>query len=125
MSTKNHLSEAQRAELQRALQAQFTELNARLVAQDEGMSQAEHEHEALTQDADDPELHASTIEVTSALSDIENAEFNALVDALKRIQGADYGWCVDCQAPIPFKRLQAEPQALRCADCQTLFERSH
>lgn len=125
MSTKNHLSEAQRAELEQALQAQFTELNARLVAQGEGLSQVEHEHEALTQDADDPEMHAATVEVTAALSDIDNAEFNALVDALKRVQGADYGWCVDCQAAIPFTRLQVEPQALRCTDCQTLFERSH
>lgn len=33
------------------------------------------------------------------------------------------GICCDCDEPIPIARLQAEPDAPRCIECQTLFER--
>ncbi|MDT8956638.1 TraR/DksA family transcriptional regulator [Aeromonas caviae] len=33
------------------------------------------------------------------------------------------GICCDCDEPIPIARLHAEPDAPRCIECQTLFER--
>ena len=30
-----------------------------------------------------------------------------------------------CDKPIDVKRLTLTPQALRCIDCQTIFERTH
>lgn len=33
------------------------------------------------------------------------------------------GRCETCSEPIPAARLKAEPDALRCVECQTLFER--
>lgn len=32
------------------------------------------------------------------------------------------GICCDCDEPIPTARLNAEPDAPRCIECQTLFE---
>jgi RNA polymerase-binding transcription factor DksA len=45
-----------------------------------------------------------------------------LDDALMRLRTPGYGRCVDCGAVIPFDRLQLQPQALRCTDCQTAQE---
>lgn len=32
-------------------------------------------------------------------------------------------YCVDCGEPIPAARLKAVPDAIRCVDCQQLFEK--
>ena len=32
--------------------------------------------------------------------------------------------CADCGEPIPAKRLKANPQATRCVECQTEYERT-
>lgn len=37
--------------------------------------------------------------------------------ALNRIDKDEYGFCLDCDEPIPVKRLQFDPTALRCVDC--------
>ncbi|MCE5256051.1 MAG: TraR/DksA family transcriptional regulator [Spirochaetaceae bacterium] len=31
--------------------------------------------------------------------------------------------CLDCEMPIPQKRLRANPSAVRCIECQTIKER--
>jgi DnaK suppressor protein len=38
--------------------------------------------------------------------------------ALERIDNGDYGLCRDCEEPINPKRLEFDPTALRCIDCQ-------
>ena len=37
--------------------------------------------------------------------------------ALKRIDNDEFGFCRDCEEPIPVKRLKFDPTALRCVDC--------
>jgi DnaK suppressor protein len=39
--------------------------------------------------------------------------------ALKRIDNGDYGICRDCEEPINPKRLEFDPTALRCIECQS------
>ena len=38
--------------------------------------------------------------------------------ALKRIQGGEFGICLDCEEPISPKRLAALPSAAYCLHCQ-------
>jgi DnaK suppressor protein len=38
--------------------------------------------------------------------------------ALKRLDAGDYGFCRDCEEPINPKRLEFDPTALRCIDCE-------
>lgn len=33
--------------------------------------------------------------------------------------------CIDCDEPVEPRRLAAKPNAARCIDCQTLWERRH
>jgi DnaK suppressor protein len=38
--------------------------------------------------------------------------------ALRRVQGGNFGTCVDCESPIGARRLAAVPWAPRCIQCQ-------
>lgn len=52
-------------------------------------------------------------------------EFRAIDAALARMERGEYGICVDCDGPIAVDRLRVYPTAVRCIDCQDLFERTH
>jgi len=67
-------------------------------------------------------ISSSEIDLSEALRDIE--EWRALRGAMRRIDEGGYGFCVDCGVEIPFARLQAQPVALRCVDCQSRAERA-
>ena len=42
--------------------------------------------------------------------------------ALQRIDDGSYGYCLHCEEPIGFARLQARPQATLCLVCQEKSE---
>ena len=42
--------------------------------------------------------------------------------ALQRITSGDYGLCLHCDEPIAIARLQAQPFASLCIECQSLSE---
>lgn len=44
--------------------------------------------------------------------------------ALQRIDSGEYGFCLQCTEPIAFARLQAQPFAGLCLDCQSASESS-
>ena len=58
--------------------------------------------------ATDHELRAQVAEIDSALGALRQGR---------------YGVCVDCQRRIPAARLEAQPQAVRCIECQRRSER--
>lgn len=43
--------------------------------------------------------------------------------ARERLAAGSYGLCVDCGGPIPERRLEAVPDALRCVPCQSRADR--
>ena len=45
-----------------------------------------------------------------------------VIEALERIAAGDYGLCLECQAPIPVRRLRALPWARLCLSCQEEHE---
>lgn len=60
-----------------------------------------------------------------ALITQEVKEVKAINSALRRIEHGDYGVCVDCGVEIYAERLNANPVAERCIDCQTKYETEH
>ena len=44
--------------------------------------------------------------------------------ALHRVEQGTYGYCEDCDVPIPAERLQIRPEATRCTPCQTARDRA-
>ncbi|CUR53118.1 RNA polymerase-binding protein DksA [Buchnera aphidicola] len=43
-------------------------------------------------------------------------------NTLKRIENSTFGYCITCEIEIGIKRLEAQPIANLCIDCQTLSE---
>ena len=52
-------------------------------------------------------------------------EIRDIVAAEQRIEGGQYGLCIDCEGPIRYKRLDAYPTAKRCYDCQVEYEKQN
>ena len=65
------------------------------------------------------------VDVGLAEIDRDLDELRAIDAALLRMADGSYGICAACDRPIDVKRLNLTPQALRCIDCQTIFERTH
>lgn len=55
--------------------------------------------------------------------DIE--ELQAIEAARARLQDGSFGLCVDCGVAIAPARLDAQPSAARCVECQARFELNH
>ncbi|HPP82591.1 MAG TPA: TraR/DksA C4-type zinc finger protein [Rubrivivax sp.] len=81
-------------------------------------------HEVLSQDADEPSQREDERAIGQALGGIERAELAEIDAALARIDADGYGLCIDCDNPIPYARLKAEPAALRCVACEARHEQA-
>ena len=55
----------------------------------------------------------------------DQEELIAIQAARDRMAAGSYGDCVDCEQPIPFARLEAQPTAVRCVPCQEAYEKTH
>jgi DnaK suppressor protein len=69
----------------------------------------------------------ATLIVDVGLADVERdlIEVRALEQALRRLEQGNYGTCEACGRPIGYERLKAEPSAVRCVECQRLYEKTH
>lgn len=51
-------------------------------------------------------------------------ELHEIEAALARIADGSYGTCIDCDIDIDYRRLQAQPAAVRCVECQSKREKT-
>ena len=119
------LTPGQHALLESELQLARQRVQAALRAQREGASRVAHAAELVADDPHDLREHEADRALDQARDGHLLAELQALDDALMRLKTPAFGRCVDCAAPIPFDRLQRQPQALRCIECQTAAEAAH
>lgn len=119
------LSGAQRAELERLLYTRLQTMQDQVTTHRQELGLVDHASALLAQDADDAPQRASDREVDQALTNIDQQQLDALGQALRRVHDADFGLCHDCELPIPYARLEVEPEAMRCVTCQAIFERKH
>lgn len=61
-------------------------------------------------------------DISIASIEQESREIAAIEAALVRIRNGRYGECVDCGQEVGEQRLQANPSAARCYDCQDRAE---
>ena len=76
----------------------------------------------LTVDARERELGDVESSVAAAGAQRDGDELAAIQDALGRIESGTYGLCVACGAPLPWLRLDAVPEAMRCVHCEQARE---
>jgi len=106
-----------------ALQRRLEELLAELgQSQDDALALSRSAGRA---GADDPKEHAQAQE-RSAVRDAEatrdHDELVAVRAALARLADGSYGECTGCGKRIAPARLEAQPAAARCIQCQTAAE---
>jgi len=56
--------------------------------------------------------------VSLRLNSIDYGQLRLVDEALDRLDSGDYGVCLQCEEPIPAKRLRALPWARYCVPCQ-------
>jgi len=115
-----HLSKDRIAELARQLKKKQTDLE----------SQLEHSRQA-TQPVTLDQQSVGRVSRMDAMQQqqmsVATREQAALLlkdisSALSRIDSHAYGYCQHCGEPVGFARLQAQPQAPLCLDCQSTQE---
>jgi RNA polymerase-binding protein DksA len=87
------------------------------------------ENDALPQlDADvgdqvDQAFVMTSVEMERGLIDRYNQELQQIAAVRERLASGVFGMCLDCGEPIGAARLQAQPTAVRCTDCQWRHEK--
>jgi len=79
--------------------------------------------EESTQDIADKAVSSYTREFLYSLNDSERNTLQQIDQALTRIDGATYGFCMNCGNLLNEKRLTAIPWSRHCVDCQELAEK--
>lgn len=86
------------------------------------MSSRERDLEA-TQDPADMAANAYTKELLISMSANDRKLLQLIDEALERVEGGEYGECINCGEPVAEKRLDAVPWTRYCLKCQDMQER--
>jgi RNA polymerase-binding transcription factor DksA len=70
----------------------------------------------------DKAAYLSRCRLLDSLADWYNSETGRIDAALLRIREGRFGVCLACHEPINFQRLEANPEAAFCAECQGIRE---
>jgi DnaK suppressor protein len=100
-----------RAEIQHTLERSSDETHVKIAEQ--------------VRDTEDDSFSNLVVDLNLAEIDRDADELRRIDTALARISEGSYGVCETCGQEIPEARLQAEPTALRCVQCQELHEKTH
>ena len=114
-------SDALRALLEDRAATLRREMKAALHAPDDGEEAALPNRHADNEDEGVADLQ-SDIDIASMERDAR--ELVDIVEALQRMDDAEYGACIDCGKAIAWARLQAQPHAKRCIHCEEARERA-
>jgi RNA polymerase-binding protein DksA len=76
-------------------------------------------------DAEDDSFATLIVDTNLAEVDRDVVELRLIDSALQRLSAGTYGVCTNCEQAIPMARLEAEPTAVRCIQCQELYEKTH
>jgi DnaK suppressor protein len=78
----------------------------------------------LSADSEEQVVELENKDVLDGIDDITRRELDDIRAALAKIEDGSYGICVSCKEPIPEKRLEALPCAVRCVRCEEEHEKS-
>jgi DnaK suppressor protein len=76
-------------------------------------------------DRGDESVADELVAVDNALLGRHVHELRAIEVARERLARGTIDECIDCSGEIGFKRMMANPLAVRCIECQDRFDRTH
>ena len=119
------LSDAQLRTIEQRLAERETALRARVRAAKEAAAERPRAQGPNVEDAADngEERFRTGIEHVELIRDQE--ELTEIAATRTRIAEGRYGDCIDCEKPISFERLLAQPTAKRCIADQAAWEKKH
>ena len=79
----------------------------------------------MVHDAADDSVADLLMDVNLKGMDRDARELAAVNAALVRLARGAYGVCIDCGVDIDYRRLEAQPAAARCIECETRRERRY
>jgi DnaK suppressor protein len=89
-----------------------------LVAYNKNKTYGKEADEDGAQDIADKAANSYTKEFLFSLSNSEREMLQDVDDAIARLEGKKFGYCVVCEEEMDKKRLEAVPWAKRCLSCQ-------
>jgi DnaK suppressor protein len=75
-------------------------------------------------DPADAGANLSEADRSQAVLEAAQRQLAQVLAALSRLDGGNYGQCVDCDDPVADGRLEARPEAARCVRCQSKRDRA-
>ena len=121
-----HLTAEQLEHFRKKLEERRQALKARIR---EELLKADDEHYAelagQVHDAEEASVADMLVDLNMATIELHVRELREVEDALSRIRNGEYGTCTECGGPISEARLEAYPTALRCIQCQDIWEKTH
>jgi len=109
------LTKKEKRELSKTLHAEKDKILRKL---SQFRSESREVESDIAQDVVDKAESSYTKEFLLSLSDAERRQLALIDDALKRLQGKEFGFCQQCGQQIGRKRLAALPWTPFCIDCQ-------
>jgi len=106
-----------------ARQAELSETLNNYIAEHEGKLTAESFIEVADIGEKSVDDFLKEMDVSYITQEVK--EIQAINAALRRMGEGTYGQCTECGTNIAAARLDANPSAERCIECQTLYEREH
>jgi DnaK suppressor protein len=76
-------------------------------------------------DSNDEAVATTLLDTDHAAIGRDLTEIREIEAALARLDHGKYGECTDCEEKIDVNRLNAQPTALRCFQCQARYEHAH
>jgi phage/conjugal plasmid C-4 type zinc finger TraR family protein len=116
----------ERDRIEERLDARLQELvrtRAAMARSGAGMRESELAHVDNHPGDQGTELHDEEVDETTQIF-LEEEE-RRIAEARRALADGTYGTCTNCGREIPAARLEAMPEAVRCVDCQRLFEGRH
>jgi len=106
-----------------ARQAELSETLNNYIAEHEGKLTAESFIEVADIGEKSVDDFLKEMDVSYITQEVK--EIQAINAALRRMGEGAYGQCTECGTNIAAARLDANPSAERCIECQTRYEREH
>jgi RNA polymerase-binding transcription factor DksA len=125
-ASMNPFTRTQLADLTRAIGARDLQLRDEI--RDALMQAGEQKYIDLAgqvHDQADESVANELIEVENALTERHVRELREIGLARERLARGKINDCIECGGEIGFKRLLANPVAVRCVDCQGRLEKTH